>query len=1239
VLSVTNGFAGYTGVSATAWWRASGPWVNGIFNCPTTIYRSVNGSLQPYLFVSTVADDKPISHTGSYGTGANFTVANAPGLETWFMLAPGLQYRPGGIGNGAVPFAGDGFEGTCLSQQTNVPFAVTVYVTDQYFNIDTGSSANFNLITNPTDATFNNASQPYSDNVNGGQKSLAVKLPTPNVPYTFNISSPGSGSGINPYGGTPGIYAFTIGNFTFQHNGMSAPSIPHTWTAGHPVWVTITAWVSFGVQANTFAGDATLSCTSDPAWFGSYKSIRPDKSIHFVGGYWWGNITLFKSDQGMNKNIMLNFGSTQYPSDTVNVNHDDAVVNPYQMQIIVPGMQPYPGMNPDSNADIFQNCGMTGNPGIQTAGTAFSGVTFQICDHWWNPLYDWNGGATIQCSDPHPATLNGVNFSGGTIPITLTNGMYSADSVHPFILYTVNGKTGWDLGLTGAGTAFSLASHFQPVKVKHAAYGRSFQFIMPYTPKTAGVPFPVTVAVIDAYGNTLDSLNALPSYAFPSTNAVDLSVGTDGSGNKTIWPTKLGNLQTTRWIEGVSYPDVYCYCQSVGTPLTAGFDFGESGQSPTYKNGSSKNFAINPNAYSRVVAVIQEAGLGMKTPDAGGAGGSYYYTNAYSAEPPAADATIFNNFGIPVTSTAGTSPTILRGYTCDIYGNIVKNPTDMIHFATSDRFAPLPADRAAVASNGFAEFGNAGAGFAFRSQGLSSVTITDATVATMTAGSIPFIPVKHNNYFGMQVLINGLVAIQGSGDDNVNGTTHVPVPNGGWYSGVTQVTIANDPGFSNNSYYGRGVAVGAPFNVTVQAVDKYGNFVSDAPTHNIQLGSNDYDARAVPYTGATIQTALANGVAFFTGCKLYSNPGVISLIPKDLDDPNAGTASAIKNGVSGDTIGLTRVSGASDLHYVAIVTDSQGRQVKLSDTTLQPVVLEAYPNTFTVTIEVQSGTFDVVSLDSSFVMSAVLDQGLNPQLAPGTLAVVSRTTNYGTLVIPNESFSGAVNSMYILVSDAAGVLGRGFSPELQFKASAPKTITMTSDAKSINNGTAFQTVANQTAKIFATALDANGNPIVGLPMAFQITNTNASTLVEGSNTTDAHGTAWVYFKAGAQNLEHIVQATTGPATGTLSMFVSVTENGGVYPNPFNPLQRKTSIDYRLDQNAKVKINIYTLFGDLVFSKDFASGSPQGTTGVCTIQWDGKNNVGTTVANGGYIAVILVNDREKYRFKIGVFKEK
>jgi len=893
------------------------------------------------------------------------------------------------------------------------------------------------------------------------------------------------------------------------------------------------------------------------------------------------------------------------------------------MLIKVPGMTLYDGLNPDVWPDYK---GADGQPAVQTAGNSVTSVSFIICDNWWNVASHLaSTAATVACSDSYPAYLEGSPVNP-TLGITLTNGVKTVNNA--FCLYKVRGTNGQTLTLTSAGaTPFELGSGgFNPIPVKHAAFGRGFTFIMPTTDKVAGVPFAVTIAAVDAYGNTLDSINGSAQDAFPAypSGGVKLTAQTDGAGATTIWPTKLGTIESTRWIEGVCRPWIYNYRKlSGGQWMTASYDFGEPQQGE--KNGRSPSFSVVANRYARVIPIIRTALGGMNLPDTSGAGGGYIYTSAYDSTPPAPSASIFNNFGTPAEHTAGAIITMLRGYTCDIYGNIVTYPNVNIHMTSTDRFAPLPSNQ--PSSGGYAAFGTAGAPFVFHTRQTTTITMADATVTTHTAGTTPSIPVVSGPAYGLQILAPGLTVIEGSGNSGVSGIT--PVPPNGWYTGVTPTDLAIAP---LNSYNGRAQYSGAPFGVTILVSDVYGNFVGGR-NDSISVLSDDMNSLAVPNTSVPVTGSLSNSVLYLPNIKLYES-GPRTLKPSDVTAPS----------IVGDpsSVCVAQIVRGEQTRFAVYVNG-----VRIEDNT--PVFLEAHPNTFNVQVKVIfTDTGEVVSSNQSFVMEPVLDQGASPTPATGVLSKTNGATFYGVADVTNQTYSSA-ERIFIRVREAGGASlpAAGFSPELRFRAAAAATIQMWSDATQFVDSagrTVYQTEANKTAQIFARVLDGNNppNPVPGMTVSMAIDNPELTTskleIPVAGQTTDSNGEVYQVFRAGAQNLEHVVRATAGGASGQLSMYVTVTSNGGVYPNPFNPLRESAHIDYRLDQNAAVKIQVYTLFGDLVWSKEYAAGSEGGMAGVRSILWDGKNNVGQTVANGGYIVTVKVNDREKYRFKLGVFKE-
>ncbi len=105
-----------------------------------------------------------------------------------------------------------------------------------------------------------------------------------------------------------------------------------------------------------------------------------------------------------------------------------------------------------------------------------------------------------------------------------------------------------------------------------------------------------------------------------------------------------------------------------------------------------------------------------------------------------------------------------------------------------------------------------------------------------------------------------------------------------------------------------------------------------------------------------------------------------------------------------------------------------------------------------------------------------------------------------------------------------------------------------------------------------------------------------------------------------------------------SLAISDLVNG---PNPFNPNNGITRIQYRLSADADVKIYIYSITGERIWTTSVASGSSAGgAAGLNTVNWDGRNDIGEMVSNGMYIAYVMAENatgKKVSKLKIGVLK--
>jgi hypothetical protein len=97
---------------------------------------------------------------------------------------------------------------------------------------------------------------------------------------------------------------------------------------------------------------------------------------------------------------------------------------------------------------------------------------------------------------------------------------------------------------------------------------------------------------------------------------------------------------------------------------------------------------------------------------------------------------------------------------------------------------------------------------------------------------------------------------------------------------------------------------------------------------------------------------------------------------------------------------------------------------------------------------------------------------------------------------------------------------------------------------------------------------------------------------------------------------------------------------GNYPNPFGRTTDYTNIVFNLEQASDVKIRIFTLIGELVWTKELSGLSPRWYEGL--IKWDGRNDNGYRVLNGVYLCYIDImplngQPNKRYMTKIAYIK--
>ncbi len=193
--------------------------------------------------------------------------------------------------------------------------------------------------------------------------------------------------------------------------------------------------------------------------------------------------------------------------------------------------------------------------------------------------------------------------------------------------------------------------------------------------------------------------------------------------------------------------------------------------------------------------------------------------------------------------------------------------------------------------------------------------------------------------------------------------------------------------------------------------------------------------------------------------------------------------------------------------------------------------------------------------------------------------------------------------------------------------------------------------AQKTAVISVTVRDAYLNPVPGAAVNFdKISGAGDSSISAPSAQTDTNGLATITFQGGIVNEIATVRVTVGSIVQNVNINISVAPPSGGeminYPNPFNPLSQKTSINYYLKADSEVEIKIYDAFGRMVLSKKIAAGQGSGdyatatASGGSSFMWDGCNGEGQKVGNGIYVVKVIARNSvevQKFTRRVGVLK--
>ena len=375
-----------------------------------------------------------------------------------------------------------------------------------------------------------------------------------------------------------------------------------------------------------------------------------------------------------------------------------------------------------------------------------------------------------------------------------------------------------------------------PIPVRHSDFNKLF-VSAPAGPVIAGAQVFLTITAADAFGNTCNNNNG----GAPFNNLVNLTANT---GANTMWP------YTSQLMNGVTVTAVQLFkAPQIDTQVTAEYSGIE---------GTSSDIITTPGQFSRLLLL----GPGMQREN-----------GVFTTAPPAGfmmyDTTqqVFGSNGSASVNDAAHNPAGYQFelYSCDMYGNVTASAGvagSPVTITTGDINSPYAAPVYINPLTGETQFN-----VAFHTA-MNGVSVT-ASIAAPSGGNFttPFFNTLPGTPYGLQVITPGLYTAGGTG--YYDGTAMK------WYNGITGTALLQ--------------LSGAPFAVTVQAADIYGN-----------VETNEIYDRIIVSSGAGLPSFPSSGSGSFNGrigdVDIYAStltaqfivslPQSISIQAQDIDNSN-----------------------------------------------------------------------------------------------------------------------------------------------------------------------------------------------------------------------------------------------------------------------------------------------------------------------------------------------------------------
>jgi hypothetical protein len=269
---------------------------------------------------------------------------------------------------------------------------------------------------------------------------------------------------------------------------------------------------------------------------------------------------------------------------------------------------------------------------------------------------------------------------------------------------------------------------------------------------------------------------------------------------------------------------------------------------------------------------------------------------------------------------------------------------------------------------------------------------------------------------------------------------------------------------------------------------------------------------------------------------------------------------------------------------------------------------------FSLVVKVTNDAGSVIQEINSFVTLQVRNAGTQDP-GRGTLLTTQFQLLQGQRDV-SETYTFA-EPIVIIATDDAGNAPATTNPVV-VTPGQPAEVRLTSDPSWVGG--------NKHATLTARVVDAHDNGVRGVPVAFTLVSGEGDLTPIDSLTSDA-GDARADFLSPRTPQFSRIRASAGVLLAQLDLQTALVDPnaaGGTvtnYPNPFHPPEQPTTIAYRLDDDARVSMRIFSMSGLLVRSESFERGDTGGTAGLNEWAWDGRNGSGNLVSSGGYLILI------------------